>query len=275
MFLLSEQRHQLRGTDHPSVEAYNVQSRGRNLERERLRLNEYSVLTIVYFLVQGECTIQFEPHIKGQQNILSSTYSDKLRRLLDDSKADLASQQNRLSLLRFEGVSYFGDFEVIMQRKRTTTCIATSSEIQMFVLSSLDYHQIIGIQFPHIYKELSEIAIKRYKNIQRMKNLAVGVLNNLSEKQGKLKVSLNPVLDVQKGSRIKEIPSFKELVKEATKPSDFEMLFETPETLLIKQQADSSPVNKIFGNDSDKSIFDEEDAKSVGADFLLEELEGI
>lgn len=159
-----------------------------------------------------------------------------------------------------------------MQRKRTTTCIATSSDIQMFVLSTLEYHQIVGAEFPHIYKELSEISIRRYKNIQGLKNQAIEVLNRLNEKQGKPEVSLNSNVNLNKVSRVKPIPSFKELVKEATKPSDFENLFENPEALATKD-VDYSPMNKIFGNDSDYSIMDEDDARSAGVDYLLEELE--
>ncbi len=58
--------------------------------------------------------------------------------------------------------SYFGEIEIIFNKKRYFDCIA-ETDCEIFQLSNFNYITVVKQQFPHIHKKLKKIAMERYK----------------------------------------------------------------------------------------------------------------
>jgi CRP-like cAMP-binding protein len=56
--------------------------------------------------------------------------------------------------------SYFGETDILLRRRRSVSVIATA-ECDMFYLSRVDFENVVLNEFPHIYKEIKHLSMKR------------------------------------------------------------------------------------------------------------------
>ena len=56
--------------------------------------------------------------------------------------------------------SYLGETDILLRRRRTCGVIAVE-ESHMFYLPRIDFENVVLNEFPHIYKEIKQLSMKR------------------------------------------------------------------------------------------------------------------
>lgn len=60
-------------------------------------------------------------------------------------------------------VTYFGEVDIFIKKNRRTCCVA-SKKCHLMIMSRMEFESIVQDEFPHIFGELSKIALQRYEN---------------------------------------------------------------------------------------------------------------
>ena len=114
-------------------------------------------LPLVYFLVEGQVTFYFASLCSVAGFGRQPTNFDKGMNKLGQNQETGQS----LNLKVLEAISYFGESDIFLKKERRFDALA-SKDSHVMLLARIDFESIVKEEFPHVYRELSQIAIEKY-----------------------------------------------------------------------------------------------------------------
>ena len=142
-------------------------------------------MTVVFFLVEGQ--VNFYVHVQKEKDSIEAALnagekpnaSLKLKntsgKLFSEDSQKLNKVSAMSSELRIDNTnldskkvlykimtngSYFGEVDIIFRRKRVYDLV-TTTDCDLYILSRTEFENIVMNEYPHIFKELHNLAIKR------------------------------------------------------------------------------------------------------------------
>jgi hypothetical protein len=85
---------------------------------------------------------------------------NKLSAMASDLKSDNPLDSKKVLYKIMTNGSYFGEVDIIFRRKRVYDLV-TTTDCDLYILSRTEFENIVMNEYPHIFKELHNLAIKR------------------------------------------------------------------------------------------------------------------
>lgn len=250
----------------------------------------------VYFLIEGKVkfVIEYESYdshkhggiVKKKTNRWEGTDDTKekqtLKKMFDETTDKI------IQFKTMTNGSYFGETDILLRRRRNYGLIATE-ESHMFYLPRVEFENIILNEFPHIYKEIKQLSLKREEKNLEMSKLAISKIQKQHKNAEEELFGDDSNGELSSDEEHHLIPELQTFFEEAKDKFPLEeMLKQTKFKKLLSKSSNSGSGSQSNGESSDTSSesstdsyfeddseWEYDDIRSVGTEKIYNELEDV